>query len=55
MGEAESDVLAFMSPRSPIGFISMARNPPERPNVEIKRRAHVVGIFPNELSITWQV
>ena len=52
MDEAEHDVLAFM------GFPERHRaklhstNPLERLNKEVKRRAAVVGIFPNEASIT---
>ena len=30
-------------------------NPLERLNKEVKRRADVVGIFPNEASITWLI
>ena len=52
MDEAESDVLAFMSfPKSHRVQIH-STNPLERLNAEIKRRTNVVGIFPNEPSIT---
>src|SRR5262249_46281293 len=50
--ESEHDVLAYM------GFPAQHRsklhstNPLERLNKEVKRRAAVVGIFPNEASIT---
>src|SRR5689334_12119201 len=52
MDESEHDVLAYM------GFPVQHRaklhstNPLERLNKEVKRRADVVGIFPNEASIT---
>jgi putative transposase len=52
MDESEPDVLAYM------GFPVQHRtklhstNPLERLNKEVKRRADVVGIFPNEASIT---
>jgi putative transposase len=52
MDEAEHDVLAFMTfPRAHWTQI-YSTNPLERLNAEIKRRTNVVGIFPNDASIT---
>jgi putative transposase len=52
METAEHDVLAFMSfPKAHRTQIH-STNPLERLNAEIKRRTDVVGIFPNESSIT---
>lgn len=52
LDETEHDVLAFMAfPRSHWPKLH-STNPLERLNKEIKRRANVVGIFPNEASIT---
>ncbi len=49
--EAEHDVLAFMDfPRAHWPKI-YSTNPLERLNKAVKRRANVVGIFPNEPSI----
>jgi putative transposase len=51
MDEAETDVLAFMDfPRAHWPKLH-STNPLERLNKEVKRRANVVGIFPNEASI----
>ena len=52
MDAAEHDVLAFMGfPRAHWPQI-YSTNPLERLNAEIKRRTNVVGIFPNDASIT---
>lgn len=51
MDEAEADVIAFMSfPKAHWPKLH-STNPIERLNKEVKRRADVVGIFPNEESI----
>ncbi len=52
MDDAEADVIAFMAfPKSHWPKLH-STNPIERLNKEVKRRADVVGIFPNEASIT---
>jgi putative transposase len=52
MDEAEDDVLAVMPfPRAHWPKLH-STNPLERLNKEVKRRSAVVGIFPNEASIT---
>jgi transposase-like protein len=52
LDEAEEDVLAFMTfPKEHRAKIH-STNPIERLNGEIKRRTEVVGIFPDEPSIT---
>jgi len=51
MDQAETDVLAFMAfPRQHWPKLH-STNPLERLNKEVKRRADVVGIFPNQASI----
>ena len=51
MDTAKAEVLAFTAfPRSHWAKI-WSTNPLERINREIKRRARVVGIFPNEASV----
>jgi putative transposase len=51
MDEAEDDVLAFMGfPKEHWPQLA-STNPLERVNKEIKRRARVVGIFPNDAAI----
>ncbi|SFC45781.1 Transposase (or an inactivated derivative) [Tropicimonas isoalkanivorans] len=52
MDEAEHDVLAFMAFPAQHRAKLHSTNPIERLNKEVKRRADVVGIFPNEESIT---
>ncbi len=52
MDEAEADVIAFMAFPKPHWPKLHSTNPIERLNKEVKRRADVVGIFPNEASIT---
>ena len=51
MDEAEEDVLAYMTFPSQHRVKLHSTNPLERLNKEVKRRADVVGIFPNEESI----
>ena len=51
MDESEADVLAYMSFPSQHRTKLHSTNPIERLNKEVKRRADVVGIFPNEDSI----
>jgi len=51
MDEAEHDVLAYMSFPAQHRTKLHSTNPLERLNKEVKRRADVVGIFPNEESI----
>ena len=51
MDEAEADVIAFMAfPKAHWPKLH-STNPLERLNKEVKRRADVVGIFPNEASV----
>ena len=52
MDTAETDLLAYMAFPSQQRTKLHSTNPLERLNKEIKRRADVVGIFPNEDSIT---
>jgi putative transposase len=51
MDEAEEDVLAYMTFPSQHRVKLHSTNPLKRLNKEVKRRADVVGIFPNEDSI----
>ena len=51
MDEAEHDVLAYMTFTQQHRTKLHSTNPLERLNKEVKRRADVVGIFPNEDSI----
>jgi transposase-like protein len=52
MDESELDVLAYMAFPAQHRTKLHSTNPLERLNKEVKRRADVVGIFPNEASIT---
>jgi transposase-like protein len=49
--DAEADVLAYMAFPAQHRTKLHSTNPLERLNKEVKRRADVVGIFPNEDSI----
>lgn len=51
MDEAEHDVLAYFAYPAPHRVKLHSTNTLERLNKEVKRRANVVGIFPNEASI----
>lgn len=50
MDASEHDVLAYLAFRASITKLH-SMNSIERLNKEVKRRAEVVGIFPNEVSI----
>ena len=52
MDESEHEVLAYMAFPAQHRVKLHSTNPLERLNKEVKRRADVVGIFPNEASIT---
>ena len=51
MDDAKAEVLAFTGFPERTGPKIWSTNPLERLNKEIKRRARVVGIFPNEASV----
>ena len=51
MDDSEHDVLAYMAFPAQHRTKLHSTNPLERLNKEVKRRADVVGIFPNEASI----
>jgi putative transposase len=52
MDDAETDVLAYKAFPAAHWPKLHSTNPIERLNREVKRRANVVGIFPNQASIT---
>lgn len=52
MDECEEEVLAFMAFHRDHRRQISSTNPLERLNKEIKRRTHVIGIFPNAAAIT---
>src|ERR1700739_4815644 len=52
MDDSEHDVLAYMIFPGQHRTKLHSTNPLERLNKEVKRRAYVVGIFPNQASIT---
>jgi transposase-like protein len=52
MDDSEHDVLAYLAFAAQHRTKLHSTNPLERLNKEVKRRADVVGIFPNEASIT---
>ena len=52
MDDSEHDVLAYMTFSIQHRTKLHSTNPLERLNKEVKRRADVVGVFPNEASIT---
>jgi transposase-like protein len=52
MDDSEADVLAYLSFPAQHRTKPHSTNPIERLNKEVKRRADVVGIFPDEASIT---
>jgi putative transposase len=51
MDDAKAEVLAFTAFPRPHWAKTWSTNPLERVNKEIKRRARVVGIFPNEAAV----
>ena len=51
MDDSEHDVLAYLAFPAQHRAKLHSTNPLERLNKEVKRRADVVGIFPNEASI----
>ena len=52
MDDSEHDVLAYLAFPAQHRTKLHSTNPLEHLNKEVKRRADVVGIFPNEASIT---
>jgi transposase-like protein len=51
INDSETDVLSYLDFPEPHRSKLHSTNPLERPNKEVKRRADVIGIFPNEAAI----
>lgn len=51
MDDSETDVLAFMGFPKEHSRQAASTNPLEHVNKEIKRRANVIGVFPNDAAI----
>ena len=49
--DAEDDLLAYAAFPKPHWRRIWSTNPPERVNKELKRRANVVGIFPDDAAV----
>jgi putative transposase len=55
MAAAEDDLLAYMSSLAERWSRIRSTNPPEHPHREFRRRADVVGVFPNGDATLWLV